>query len=102
MTDHPDARRFFVATHPIAHGDVYMVKAVVDFDFDHPFSTVVPTDRIASKLVRFLLQRDAAGDSVTEIEAAADNYAERLIANWRDLRSGPLGWLSIGWRNFLS
>ena len=102
MTDHPDARRFFVAAHPIAHGDVYMVKAVVDFDFDHPFSTVVPSARIASKLVRFLLQRDAAGDSFAEIEAAADDYSERLIADWRDLRCGPIGLLSIAWRRVAS
>lgn len=102
MTGHPDARRFLVATHPIGGGAVYVVEAAANFDFAHAFSTVVPTAGIASKLVRFLLRRDAAGDSFAEIETAADAYAERLIANWRDLRSGPLGLLSIAWRNLAS
>ncbi len=98
MTDHPDARRFFATTHPIGGGDVYSVKAVVDFDFDRCFSTVVPTSRCAAKLVEFLLQRDAAGDSFAEIETAADAYADRLIDDWRDLRSGPIGLVNLLWR----
>jgi uncharacterized heparinase superfamily protein len=101
VNDHPDARRFFVATHPISEGEIYSVKAVVDFDFDRCFSTVVPTARIAAKLVEFLLRRDAAGDSFAEIEAAADNYAEALIDDWRDMRAGPMGLVSFCWRRLL-
>lgn len=93
--DYPTGNRFVTACHNVCDSRIYMVKAIMDSNFEVTYATFVPNIRIAAQLIEFLHNCDARGDSFEELEAAADDYAEWLIADWRDLRFGLVGLLSF-------